>query len=755
MLTSKLKRSALDAELSINGFEDIKNSPKRSRSDTGYEIGTSSDDDISTNKFNSGNRVQVTSPLATITNIVSISRSTSPPPKLSLMQSNNNNNNSQEFKKFYNNFIEESLDLALEEKKFENLDNILSSLQSQKISNINTLHVSILLKNLSKRITKLEKCTEFKPVIENLILLNGWYTVEEHYFSQNYIIFIKLLCSGSPKYISKVMETFVVQLSESPLTITKNKHHLLFQYLVNGFPTVVNSFLNLLIKCFPNKNDTQERNVNYLENVLEIMKYCKESRYSIMALLIEKMISIDVELQNEIDEIDSDSDDEDSDNESSQVEEEEEYDDEFSDSEEVSVYEKSDSDSEEGSAESNSENEEEEEGEDGELYLSDVIDKKIKNIDGEEVEAMEGDEEYDVDESNNIKELSLKLDFMLTKMSEFFKESLKDQNLESDEGIELFTNLKSIFKSHILPTYYTKSTQYLIFHASQEQPELMDSFLFTLLDIAFSKVESIESRVKALQFISSFIARAKNLTKPQILFVTTYLVTWLNRYVVERESEIDDMPGSMERFEHLYAAFQALCYIFCFRYDLFKLKVTRKNHQDKKMTLEEELSSKISGKNINNSDSEWECDLDKFFQRIILSKFNPLKYCNENVILMFASIAQKVNLVYCYTVIERNNKDNILGVINSNDTIASATLNNASSGESGYDAAGLSSTTSLSGNATLSVSNTTSLQKKQFIDLQSYFPFDPLFLPTYKEFMKECYIEWKDVSSKYDEQEEV
>jgi len=48
-------------------------------------------------------------------------------------------------------------------------------------------------------------------------------------------------------------------------------------------------------------------------------------------------------------------------------------------------------------------------------------------------------------------------------------------------------------------------------------------------------------------------------------------------------------------------------------------------------------------------------------------------------------------------------------------------------------------------NATLSVTNTTSLQKKQFIDLQSYFPFDPLFLPTYKEFMKDYYIEWSEV----------
>lgn len=74
---------------------------------------------------------------------------------------------------------------------------------------------------------------------------------------------------------------------------------------------------------------------------------------------------------------------------------------------------------------------------------------------------------------------------------------------------------------------------------------------------------------------------------------------------------------------------------------------------------------KVKGTIKNSVDSEWECELDRFYQRMILSKFNPLKYCNENVILMFANIAQKTNLVYCYTVIEKNNKDNILGIINS------------------------------------------------------------------------------------------
>lgn len=115
---------------------------------------------------------------------------------------------------------------------------------------------------------------------------------------------------------------------------------------------------------------------------------------------------------------------------------------------------------------------------------------------------------------------------------------------------------------------------------------------------------------------------------------------------------------------------------------------------------------------------------------------------------MFANIAQKTNLVYCYTVIEKNNKDNILGIINSSNlgNINEKSLSGTNGSDKPLSTSGVS-------NATLSLTNTTSLQKKQFIDLQSYFPFDPLFLPTYKEFMKEYYIEWSEVE--FDNETEV
>lgn len=739
MLTSKIKRTALDADLPNKEFDDISDSPKRSRSVNNTENESSSDEDT-LGRYRISSKPQITSPLATVSNMASFSRSATPPSVKLMSSENTSMDNSVEFKKFYDKFINEAITNGIDNKDFSSLDTILLSLDARKIESINIAHVSILIKNLCRYVAKLDSSKEMKALIDNLINLNDWFLHPEEDFANNYMKFIKLLCSGQPKYISKILETFILQLSDNNISVTREYHHQLFAYLVNGFPTIVSEFLNLLVRAFPNKNDTQARNINYIENLLEIMKYCKESRYSLMALIVEKMISIDVELQNEIDEMDSDNDDsssdmsgEDSENDSGS-EEESDFDDEYE-----SGDEKLDSDD-----EVISDREEEENG----MYLSSSMDKQSKAGDLSDEAIPEGEEEYGVEESNNIQELSVKLDLMLAKVSGFLRANLTTEKLESGEGIEIYTNLKSIFKSHILPTYYTKSTQYLIFHASQEQEELMDSFLVGLLDVSFSKTESIESRVKALQFLSSFIARAKKMTKSQILFVCTYLVTWLSRYVVEREVEIEGMAGTMERFEHFYATFQALCYIFCFRHDIFKLKSQNADSKKTELSVEEQLKLKVKGTIKNSVDSEWECELDRFYQRMILSKFNPLKYCNENVILMFANIAQKTNLVYCYTVIEKNNKDNILGIINSSNlgNINEKSLSGSNGSDKPLSTSGVS-------NATLSLTNTTSLQKKQFIDLQSYFPFDPLFLPTYKEFMKEYYIEWSEVE--FDNETEV
>ncbi|CCD27329.1 rDNA-binding RNA polymerase I transcriptional factor NDAI_0K01380 [Naumovozyma dairenensis CBS 421] len=520
---------------------------------------------------------------------------------------------------------------------------------------------NILLDILSNNINRIDS-TNGIMLIQNIINFEKWWELPSLTLSK-YVFFIKILCSSVPKWWQDVS---MILISNFTLSIKMTQcHHDMLKYFLRMIPSSMGFIDSYLTRFFPNKNDTSSKTVNYIANLLFLTEYCKELKFQIWSLLVERIISIDVELQNELDELDDEIEDD--------LEEEIENDIESDDDEEEGDdHMKSDSEEEDEEAASDNEDEDEDEDED------------------------EEGEEYNIEATQGIKELSTKLDSILTLITEHISNALTPESLETGDGVALFNTLTTLFKTHVLPTYYTRSIQYIMFHISQQQLELMDSFLVTLIDIAFSPNEAAEKKIKSLQYLGSYIARAKKLSRTQIVFVASYLTSWLNRYVIEREEEVDQ-PGGMERFKQFYAAFQSLCYIFCFRHNLFR-----------------------------DCDGEWECELDKFFQRTIISKFNPLKYCNENVMLMFARIAQHEDVAYCFSIIENNNNERLRGIIGKVDTSKRDTSDFVKVG---------------------TVSSTWSLAtRQQFIDLQSYFPYDPLFLRNYKRMMKEYYIEWSEAS---------
>ncbi|CAL9736781.1 RNA polymerase I-specific transcription initiation factor Rrn3p [Monosporozyma servazzii] len=530
------------------------------------------------------------------------------------------------------------------------------SLGEKSSEKIKPENLNVLLDILSSNINRIDSPKGI-VLIQSLISLNKWWELPSVTLSK-YIYFIRILCSSIPKWWQDVSKNLISNFPSLSLN-EAHYHHDLLHYFLVMIPSSMNFVDSYLVKFFPNKNDTRKSLVNHVGNILYLTKYCKELRFQVWSLIVEKIISIDVELQNELDEMDDD------------IESDFEDDDDDDD-----------------------DDEDEDDDKDKDTSLMDE--------DEDEDEEVEGVEEYNVEVTQNIKELANKLDAILTIVSTNISNEVTAESIENGDGVSIFNTLTTLFKTHILPTYYTRSIQYVMFHLSQQQLELMDSFLVTLIDISFAPNETAEKKIKSLQYLGSYIARAKKLSRTQIIFVASYLTSWLNRYAIEREEEVDQ-PGGMERFKHFYAAFQALCYIFCFRRDIFK-----------------------------DLDGNWECELDKFYQRMIISKFNPLKYCNENVMLMFARIAQHEDIAYCFTIIENNNNERLRGIVGKAD------------GGKKSGATGVAATSSVWSLAT----------RQQFIDLQSYFPFDPLFLKNYKEMMKDYFIEWSEASGELESDHE-
>lgn len=508
----------------------------------------------------------------------------------------------------------------------------------------------VVLRGLMKNISRLDNSSASRAVMA--IVAYPWMQIPHDTpdlaaFLDTYAQFLSVLVSSFPRYLREVISKLISEFSVLPETTTiAYPHHNVLRKFVTYVPTCIGSISPILLENFPHHlSASPSELLNYIRNAIAITHYCPDLLYSVWQMLVECCINLDVELQNELDDLDDDL-----------IEELiNEDDDEF--------------------------------------------DEELPS-DADDDDDQTGTEVYTVALTKNIKKLVVKLDRSLHYLLVSTAPAFTMEKLNSGEGVTLFNTLASLFKSHILPTHFTKSIQFLLFHVSQYHPELADLYLVLLIDVAFNPSEIIEKRLKALQYLSSYIARAKNLTKHQVVFMVSYLIGWIDKYITEREHEVLDLTsgekstGGMERFKLFYSAFQSLLYIFCFRHQLLT-------------------------KSAEDNAGEWECDLDKFFQRVIIAKFNPLKYCDETVVYIFAKIATKLNVCYCYSIIEHNKRERMT---QSNSELPSSVGNFR--------------------------------HKQEFLDLEAYFPFDPMVLPLCKNLVSENYIEWKDVNPNTDDDED-
>lgn len=591
-------------------------------------------------------------------------------------------------------------------------------------------------------------------------------------FINAYIRFLTVLVSGVPRWwfdiTQKMIRSFLTEENTSP-------QHIVIRHILKLMPTAVSSLQSIITNNFPHKNETKEITVNYVENLLKIIDYSPESRSSIWSLIFERILQQDVELQDMID---------------SDDEEEEEDDEDQDDDEDDSSDDDSDEDSDDGSlTPTHAENSNnltgrikiESEG------VADVANMIQSNVDSKEVETVNGqqqqqqhhhqsdpedeDEEedglhgmetlfdndefnYDVDGGINYFRLRNTLDSLITLLFEYIEKRLTSETILEENGPAqvLFTILLSNFQNYILPTHRTRCVQFIIFRAAHAHPALLDAFLVSLIDIALSPIENMDRRLKAVEYISSFIARARGLSRTKVLFVVSIFADWLKRYVEEREHEVDEDNGAlgMGRFKIFYAVTQALMYMFCFHHEIMRanynpsLKASSKRAADNTQRRNDLINGSLHADHEQeeilslktSADSEWECNLDRLFQRLIVSKFNPLKYCSDSVVSKFAQIALHENLAYCFTIMEQNRL-----------------------GRHRTASASISSSRSASGQGTTSQSS--SMFKlnlnKQFVMLDAVFPFDPLHLPVAKKMVDDIYNEWvstEDSDSDDEEEEE-
>ncbi|XP_068100881.1 RNA polymerase I-specific transcription initiation factor RRN3 [Hyperolius riggenbachi] len=250
-------------------------------------------------------------------------------------------------------------------------------------------------------------------------------------------------------------------------------------------------------------------------------------------------------------------------------------------------------------------------------------------------------------------------------------------SLDLNKTKDLYKDLLAVFDKLILPTHASCHVQFIMFYICSFKLGFAESFLEHLWKKLQNPNNAPIIRQTAASYIGSLLARAKFIPVVTVKACLDLLVNWLHGY-------IDNQDAGSRAFCDItfhgpfYAACQAVFYTLIFRH---------------RQLLEGNLRKGLSYLQALN------------FERIVMCQLNPLKICLPSVVNFFAAITRKYQLVFCYTIMERNNRQ-MIPIIRS----------------------------SVGGDSLQSCVN----------PLDSFFPFDPCVLKRCKKLIDPLYQSWEE-----------
>ena len=167
-----------------------------------------------------------------------------------------------------------------------------------------------------------------------------------------------------------------------------------------------------------------------------------------------------------------------------------------------------------------------------------------------------------------LRETITTLDALMTTLFNYLDPLFPKTSHPTLEAENLFDSLLNTFLTCILPTYHSRHAQFMVFRTSQSHSLFLDKLLGLLIERSLDPSLPNIARQASSAYLASFIARAKEITPETIRIVVEMLCVFLSRV-------LDDMPSG--KFipggvagnngpDGVYAVFQAVIYIYCFRW---------------------------------------------------------------------------------------------------------------------------------------------------------------------------------------------
>ncbi|KAJ1982308.1 DNA independent RNA polymerase I transcription factor [Dimargaris verticillata] len=639
------------------------------------------------------------------------------------------------------------------------------------------------------------------------ILSWQWIIQPQDALVSTYIQFLGNLVSAQPCYVVPTMTMLVRHLAypNSYAVVTANgdsaaagritqdavfdRAHLALQRILTLIPTSQSQLHSLLVQMFPFKRENVARHRSYVANLLRIMDYAPVLRHQLMALIVDRLLHIDVEIQVEIDELD----------------EEEEGEGERSVQERIF-----------GTAA--------EQADEAAGVSSGVFAGGINILVGDDIVDDDDDLAPTAPETPqilNIREMIAKLDAMLLQVFEYLArfhpsrdpvDAPQHQEHNATLRAEFLQIFMDIFETSLLPTFKSRYTQFILFYLCTLDPLYPDLFLGALMtklrdtlpveavnDSSFSGSgstgQSDVMRIAVASYASSFVARARFVQTPMVRLVVGMLVQWACAYLDHYEqyltnamlqrslnalsanqhargplsnhkgsltpnttaagtgqstpgtasglarsssmptfavaTEVSQSAVNPRRHAVFYSVVQAIMYLFCFRWrDLQTVTPALDGPST--------TSSTLGSSGLLVGQPEWCAELNGV-QRIITSSLNPLRVCSSVVVKQFASMSQQLGFTYCYSIIRTNRVM---------DQIQGSTLAETESSVATPTALGAldSAKTALQRRAHTAATYADIVRTQSRMlqrELETFFPFDPYQLPQSAAFIQPIYQEWE------------
>ncbi|KAM0791979.1 hypothetical protein ACM66B_002740 [Microbotryomycetes sp. NB124-2] len=596
------------------------------------------------------------------------------------------------------------------------------------------IRLRMLLESLTHVVSQLDE--SHAPLV-NTILAAPWATMDDSFVGA-YLRFVGALVSARTEWLRSVLDkcargfkyrsTYTAGSPAALPSMTRRilygRLHSLLRMLLSLIPTLSTSLSPLLVQHFPAKREPKTSQICYINNLLAVTEYCPALTEDLLALIIERALNIDVEIQGEPEEWED--------------VEEEILAENGNELDTVDIRDLVDRPTAEDGDSDDDNSEVSDDDEDG-IHDDDLADALVSSDDepdpvGDEEAALKARQDTRMSEAaiRKILDNRTKLDAILKVVFEHISSVYtKDPALDLSNGsreatptpgqvssidaaekrMTLFRTLLDIFDRVLLKTFRTRNTQFLLFYLASLDDASSDHFIGVLLTRALYEHDAVAiTRVAAAGYVASFVSRAKFVDQVMTRKVVTHLCRFLEAQMDELAS-YTGQPGTAGGADLpvFYAVAQAVFYIFCFRHrDLMD-----EPDEDEQLVVDEGRS--------------WMMGLETL-KRAVSSPFNPLKVCAQPVVNQFASIAQKTSFMYCYHIMDANRRSSAREAM----SMAPITPTNATHAplppsRANSNGEGISST------------------PRQLLvaeEMDSFFPFDPFKLPLCASYIDDIYREW-------------